>query len=105
MSLELQTLKPVQEGSYSARESSTVLTRARRVRGHIEAVERALNQDAGCSGILQLIADARGAVNDLMAEVLVDHIRMRVVDTDQEFDVGRAHAAEEMIDVVRSYLK
>jgi hypothetical protein len=34
-----------------------------------------------------------------------DHIRAHVIDPAREADAERAHAAEELIDVVRSYLK
>jgi FrmR/RcnR family transcriptional regulator, repressor of frmRAB operon len=39
-----------------------------------------------------------------MAEVITDHIRLHVIDPAHESDAERAHAAEELIDVTRSYL-
>ena len=77
----------------------------RRIRGQIEAVERALEQEIGCSDVLQLIAGARGAINGLMVEVMEDHIRMHVSDPGGKPDSERGQATEELIDVVRSYLK
>ena len=53
--------------------------------------------------MLQLIAGARGAINGLMAEVIEDHVRAHLLDQDHEIE--RTQAAEELIDVVRSYLK
>jgi DNA-binding FrmR family transcriptional regulator len=47
----------------------------------------------------------RGAINGLMAEVMEDHIRLHVVATEGESENQRAQAAEELIEVVRSYLK
>jgi DNA-binding FrmR family transcriptional regulator len=91
--------------SHTVREKTKLLNRVRRIRGQIEAVERALEQEIGCSDVLQLIAGARGAINGLMAEVVEDHIRMHVVDPTDVPGSERAHAAEELIDVVRSYLK
>jgi FrmR/RcnR family transcriptional regulator, repressor of frmRAB operon len=91
--------------SHTVREKIKLLNRVRRIRGQIEAVERALEQEIGCSDVLQLIAGARGAINGLMAEVMEDHIRAHVIDPAREPDIERAHAAEELIDVVRSYLK
>jgi FrmR/RcnR family transcriptional regulator, repressor of frmRAB operon len=87
------------------RQKTKLLNRVRRMRGQVEAVERALEREIGCSGVLQLIAGVRGAINGLMAEVLEDHIRMQVVDPLREPDPERANAAEELIDVVHSYLK
>jgi FrmR/RcnR family transcriptional regulator, repressor of frmRAB operon len=89
----------------TTREKTKLRNRVRRIRGQVEAVERALEQEIGCSDVLQLITSARGAINGLMAEVLEDHIRMRVVDPLKEPDEGRAFAVEELINVVHSYFK
>jgi DNA-binding FrmR family transcriptional regulator len=91
--------------THTIREKTKLLNRVRRIRGQVEAVERALEQEIGCSDVMQLIAGARGAINGLMAEVMEDHIRTHVVDQAREAGSERAHAAEELIDVVRSYLK
>jgi DNA-binding FrmR family transcriptional regulator len=93
--------------THTIREKTKLLNRVRRIRGQIEAVERALDQEIGCADVLQLIAGARGAINGLMAEVMEDHVRAHLIDIDptREPDPQRAHAAEELIDVVRSYLK
>ena len=63
----------------SSRENSKLL-RIRRIRGQVEAVERALESEIGCSDVLQLIAAVRGALNGLLAELLDDYIRTHVVD-------------------------
>jgi FrmR/RcnR family transcriptional regulator, repressor of rcnA expression len=89
--------------SHTIREKNKLLNRVRRIRGQIEAVERALDQEIGCSDVLQLIAGARGAINGLMAEVIEDHVRMHLVDTAHESERGQA--AQELIDVVHTYLK
>ena len=91
--------------THTIREKTKLVNRVRRIRGQIEAVERALDQEIGCADVLQLIAGARGAINGLMAEVMEDHIRAHLIDPAREPDPQRAHAAEELIDVVRSYLK
>jgi DNA-binding FrmR family transcriptional regulator len=91
--------------SHTIREKSKLLNRVRRIRGQIEAVERALDQEFECADIMQLIAAARGAFNGLMAEVMEDHIRVHVIDPGPHPNSERAQATEELIDVVRSYLK
>ena len=55
--------------------------------------------------VLQLVTAARGAMNSLMAEIIEDHIRMHVVDPARERNSSRARGAEELIEVVQSYLK
>lgn len=91
--------------SHTTREKVKLLSRVRRIRGQMEAVERALETELGCAETLQLIAAARGAINGLMAEVMEDHIRLHVVDPAHERNADRARGAEELIDVVRAYLK
>lgn len=91
--------------AHTIREKAKLLNRVRRVRGQIEAVERALEGEKGCADVLHLIVAARGAMNSLMAEVIEDHIRMHVVDPTRERDSARARGAEELIEVVQAYLK
>jgi DNA-binding FrmR family transcriptional regulator len=91
--------------AHTVREKTKLLARVRRIRGQMEAVERALETEIGCGDVLQLLASVRGAVNGLMAEVMEDHIRFHVVDPAHEKNRERAKGAEELIEVVRTYLK
>ena len=91
--------------AHTVREKMKLLNRVRRMRGQVEAVERALESELGCADVLQLIASVRGAVNGLMGEVMEDHIRLHVVNPRRERDPKRAGGAGELIDVVRAYLK
>lgn len=91
--------------SHTVREKAKLLARVRRIRGQVEAVERALENEIGCADVLQLVASIRGAVNGLTAELVEDHIRLHVVDPAHEPDPERARGAEELIEVVRTYLK
>lgn len=91
--------------AHTTRNKSKLLNRVRRIRGQVEAVERALETETDCTRILQLVAAVRGATNGLMAELLEDHIRFHVVDPEHEPDIDKAKATSELIDVVRAYLK
>jgi DNA-binding FrmR family transcriptional regulator len=90
--------------AHTIREKTKLLARVRRIRGQVEAVERALEDEIGCADVLQLIASIRGAVNGLMSEVLEDHIRLHVADAGLDH-AHRRDGAEELIEVVRTYLK
>jgi FrmR/RcnR family transcriptional regulator, repressor of rcnA expression len=90
--------------SHTAREKTKLLGRVRRIRGQIDAVERALETEIGRADVLQLIASVRGAVNGLMSEVLGNHIRLHVADAAVDQDLRR-EGADELIDAVRTYLK
>jgi DNA-binding FrmR family transcriptional regulator len=90
--------------AHTTREESKLLNCVRSVRGQVEAVERALEQKVECGDVLSLIAACRGAMNALMAEVMEGHIREHVSPTGASA-LDQAAAAQELIDVVRAYLK
>jgi DNA-binding FrmR family transcriptional regulator len=86
-------------------EKQKLLNRVRRLRGQIEALERALDAEMGCAQIMQQLTAARGAINSLMAEVVEDHIRMHMIDPARKPTEREAEAAEELVDVMHSYIK
>ena len=90
--------------SHIIRDQEKLIQRVRRIRGQVEALERAIVGEQDCSEVLRLITSARGAMAGLMAEVVEDHIRYHVVNPKEKPDSERIKAAEELIDVVRSYL-
>jgi DNA-binding FrmR family transcriptional regulator len=90
--------------THTIREKTKLINRVRRIRGQMEAVERALDDERGCASVMQLIAGVRGAINGLMAEVVEDHIALHVADQALAQD-QRNEGAAELIDVVRAYLK
>lgn len=90
---------------HTTREKTKLLNRVRRLRGQVEAIERALEEEAGCSEILQLIAATRGAINGLMGEVIEDHVREHVASPAIVDAAERTRGADELIDVIRTYLK
>jgi DNA-binding FrmR family transcriptional regulator len=90
--------------AHTVRDKTKLLGRVRRVKGQVEAVERALEQEAECSDVLRLIAACRGAMNALMAEVLEGHLREHVVPA-RGLSADGADVVEELIGIVRAYLK
>src|SRR5689334_25225017 len=86
--------------AHTIRDKKKLLNRVRRIRGQIDAIEKALDREQDCSTILLTIAACRGAINSLMAEIIEGHIRFHVVDPDQEPTTEKARAAQELIDVV-----
>ena len=89
---------------HTIREKEKLLNRVRRVRGQVEALERAIADEKGCADVLHLVVAARGAMNSLMAEIIEDHIRVHIIDPDRERG-PRARGAEELIDIVQAYLR
>jgi DNA-binding FrmR family transcriptional regulator len=90
--------------SHTIRNKSKLVTRVARIRGQLDAVVRALEEEVECGEVLRLIASARGAMDGLMAEVLEDHIRAHAFRGAKP-NSNDARAADELVDVMRSYLK
>jgi len=90
--------------THTVREKSKLLARVRRIRGQVEAIERALEAEVGCADVLQVIASVRGAVNGLMAEVIEDHVRCHVVAPSLAAN-KRAEGADDLLEVVHAYFK
>jgi DNA-binding FrmR family transcriptional regulator len=91
--------------SHTIRDQKKLLARVRRIRGQVDGIERALTTQAGCEQVMHLIAGARGAMAGLMAEVVEDHVRSHLVDGEKHPGALKTEAAEQLLDVVRTYLK
>ena len=89
---------------HSAEEKKRAAIRLRRIRGQVDALERAIGAGASCADVLQQIAAMRGAVNGLMAGVLESHLREGL------FAPGKLRSAQEAeldatLELIRRYLK
>ena len=91
--------------SHVIRQKQKLIHRVRRIRGQIEAVERALAQELACDQVLQRITACRGAIDSLLAEVLEDHIRFHIIDRHRHRGADPEEVGEELISVIRSYLR
>jgi DNA-binding FrmR family transcriptional regulator len=91
--------------THTIRDKQKLLARVRRIRGQVEAIERALDTEAGCEQVMHLLAGVRGAMAGLMAEVVEDHVRTHLVDAEKYPNALNAEAAGQLLDVVRTYLK
>jgi DNA-binding FrmR family transcriptional regulator len=78
-----------------------LLNRVKRIKGQVEAIERALSDDhEECADTLQLLAACRGAINGLMGEVLEGHIKDHIAGGKPSPEV-----TDDLIEIVRAYLK
>jgi DNA-binding FrmR family transcriptional regulator len=87
-----------------AKEKAKLLNRIRRLRGQIEAIERAVQADDECADVLQQATSCRGALDGFIAEVIEDHIREHMLDPSGR-ETPQTLAAEELIEIVHQYLK
>ncbi len=89
--------------SHTIHQKDKLIARVRRLRGQLEGIERALQGEAGCGEILRQLASVRGALGGLTTEVMEDHLRHHVMEA--ENDADRRQGGEELIEVLRTYLK
>jgi len=88
---------------HTVRHKKKLVARIRRVKGQIEAVERALTEERGCEEVVRTIAAARGAINALAAEVLCDHLEDHLAAP--RISKGeREVAATELARVIRQFV-
>lgn len=91
--------------AHTARDKKKLLDRIKRIRGQINGVEKAIEEEGDCGDVLMNLAACRGAMNSLMAEIMEGHVRFHLLPQDAEPDSETAHAAEELIEVIKRYLK
>ena len=92
---------------HSPEDKKRATTRLRRIRGQLDALERAVEAGSDCAPILQQLAALRGAVNGLMAEILDSHLREEFTQLATDPKIRRQHqqSIDDVIALVRSYLK
>jgi DNA-binding FrmR family transcriptional regulator len=86
-------------------EKQKLLNRVRRLRGQVDALERALDAEEGCGEVMRLLAAARGAINAIMAEVVEDHIVLHMVKPDGKPTRAQQESLHELVDVLRTYIR
>jgi DNA-binding FrmR family transcriptional regulator len=87
--------------THIAKEKLELVSRAKKIIGQLESVLRGLEEDAHCADVLQRLAAARGAINGLMGELMEDHIRNHMPRKSK----SSTEAAEDLVEIVRTYLK
>jgi DNA-binding FrmR family transcriptional regulator len=80
-----------------------MVSRARRIKGQVEAIERVLEGDGESEDILQLVASGRGVLNGLMAELIEGHLKFHVRPSGDKALPSQLEAAEGLIAVVKRY--
>ena len=90
--------------THVAAEKTKLLNRLRRIRGQLDAIERAVQDDSECARVLQQATSCRGAMDGFIAEVIEDHIREHMVEAGASPDDPKVQAAEELVAIVHAYL-
>lgn len=91
--------------AHGVEEKQKLLNRARRLRGQIDALERAIDAEESCEEVMRLLAAARGAINAIMAEVVEDHILMHMLKPEGKPTRAERKSLDELLDVLRTYIR
>jgi DNA-binding FrmR family transcriptional regulator len=95
----------VGQTSENSEEKTRLLQRVRRLRGQVEAIDRAIEAGSAHAELMQLAVSVRGASGSLIAELLESHIRSEICDPAHERDRDRARGVKQLIDVLHSCIK
>jgi FrmR/RcnR family transcriptional regulator, repressor of frmRAB operon len=91
--------------AHTQRNKDKLLARIGRIRGQLNAAQVALEEQRECAEVLQVLAACRGALSSLVAEVIEDHVRFHVADPSDRPGTKRAQAIEQLIEVLRTYMR
>ena len=86
-------------------EREKLRNRIRRIRGQLNAVEKALTANEGCSAALHSLTACRGAMDSLLYEIIEEHIRFHIIDPATQPSTGQAEATQDLLDALHAYLR
>ena len=82
-----------------------LITRINRIQGQLDGIKDAVQEDLDCASVLQQVAACRGAINSLMAEIIEGEIKNHVLSPNAKANSSEAKAADELVEVLRRYIK
>jgi DNA-binding FrmR family transcriptional regulator len=91
--------------SHIAGAKKELITRINRIQGQLDAIRDAVEGEQECATLLQQVAACRGGINSLMAEIIEREIKMHVLAPNTMANSPQASAADEVIDMVRRYIR
>lgn len=89
--------------SHISQNKRQLMTRVRRLKGQVEALEKAIEADAECTDVLTQVSAVRGAAQGLMVEVLGEHLREHVAAPADETE--RQAEMAKVVGILKSYLR
>lgn len=89
--------------AHTIKDKVKIISRVNRLKGQLDAFVKALEAEQDCYQNMQLLASCRGALNGLMSEVVEGHIRDHIVGAENK--KSAAEAGEDLIDIMKSFLK
>lgn len=89
--------------SHTTANKDKIMLRIRKIKGQINALEKALQDNNECFKILQQSSAIRGAINALMNELLQDHIKEHLISANTK--TKREEEVENLLSILKSYVK
>jgi DNA-binding FrmR family transcriptional regulator len=89
--------------SHATKNRARLISRTRRIKGQVAAIERTLEGEGENEDILQLVASCRGALNGLMAELIKGHLNFHVLPPDSKALPSQQEAVEELVILLKRY--
>jgi DNA-binding FrmR family transcriptional regulator len=100
---EAQALSVEEDVSHATKNRARLISRTRRIKGQIAAIERTLEGEGESEDILQLVTACRGALNGLMAELIKGHLNFHVLPPGSKPSPSQLEAAEELVVLLKRY--
>lgn len=86
-------------------EKKKIISRIRRIKGQLEAVERGLEEGKDCFSVLQTLSACRGGLNGLMGELVEGHIKEHVMKNPNTPKSSQDKSALELVKLMKTYWK
>lgn len=91
--------------SHVVQDKKKILTRIRKIKGQLEAVEKALSSEKDCFFVLQTLSACRGGLNGLIGQLLESHIKEHVMKNPVNPKTKQDKSAIELIELMKTYWK
>ena len=82
-----------------------IISRIKRIKGQLEAVERALDESKDCFSVLQTLSACRGGLNGLIGELIEGHIKEHIMKNPNQPKSSEDKSAIELIKLMKTYWK
>ena len=97
--------KAPEKNVHTPEEREKLRNRISRIRGQLDAVEKALATSQDCSKVLHSLTACRGAMDSLLYEIIEEHIRFHIIDPAAQPSTEQAKATQELLDALHAYFK
>lgn len=89
--------------SHTIRDKKKIIARINRIQGQLGALSVAIETEAECLQVMQLLASCRGALNGLMGDIVNGHIKEHIVLASNK--QAAARSGDELIEIMESFWK